>query len=111
MFDMILHILILAAVIFFLAESMRGVRIEGFGTAVSVAVVYSLVNFFLGTFLMLLTLPLMILTIGFFKLVINTFLLWLTDQMLDDFEIRDMGTTFILAVIITLTDTLLAAVF
>lgn len=111
MIDFILHILILAGVIFFVAESMRGVHIEGYGTAVLVAFVYSLINFFLGTFLALITLPLMILTIGLFKLVINTFLLWLTDQMIDDFEIEDMGTTFLLAVIITLTDTFLAAVF
>ena len=111
MLDMILHILILAGVIFFIAESMRGVRIDGFSTAVVVAIVYSLINFLLGTFLMVLTLPLIILTVGLFKLVINTFLLWLTDQMIDDFEIRDMGTTFLFAVIITLADTFLAVVF
>lgn len=111
MLDMILHILILAGVIFFIAESMRGVRIEGFSTAVVVAIVYSLINFFLGTFLMLLTLPLIILTVGLFKLVINTFLLWITDQMIDDFEIRDMGTTFLFAIIITLADTFLEVVF
>jgi len=111
MLDMILHILILAGVIFFIAQSMRGVRIDGFSTAVVVAIVYSLINFLLGTFLMVLTLPLIILTVGLFKLVINTFLLWLTDQMIDDFEIRDMGTTFLFAVIITLADTFLAVVF
>jgi putative membrane protein len=111
MFEILLHILILAGVILLVAESMRGVRIEGYGTAVTVAGVYSLINFFLGTLLMLLTLPLMILTVGLFKLVINTFLLWITDAMIDDFEIRDMGTTFILAIILTLADTFLAMVF
>lgn len=111
MFEILLHILILAGVILLVAESMRGVRIEGYGTAVMVAGVYSLINFFLGTLLMLLTLPLMILTVGLFKLVINTFLLWMTDAMIDDFEIKDMGTTFVLAVIITLADTFLAMVF
>jgi putative membrane protein len=111
MFEILLHILILAGVILLVAESMRGVRIEGYGTAVTVAGVYSLINFFLGTLLMLLTLPLLILTVGLFKLVINTFLLWITDAMIDDFEIRDMGTTFILAIIITLADTFLAMVF
>tara|TARA_R110002110_G_scaffold138946_3_gene325296 strand:+ start:212 stop:547 length:336 start_codon:yes stop_codon:yes gene_type:complete len=111
MFETLLHILILAGVILFVAEAMRGVRIEGYGTAVVVAVVYSLINFFLGTLLMLLTLPLIILTVGLFKIVINTFLLWLTDAMIDDFEIRDMGTTFLLAIVITLADTFLAMAF
>lgn len=106
--DFILHILILAAVIFFVAEGMRGVRIEGYGTAIVVALVYSIINIVLGTVLAILTLPLMIITIGLFKLVINSFLLWITDQMIDDFEIRDFGTTFVFAIIITLADTGLA---
>lgn len=109
--DFILHILVLAGIIFFVAEAMKGVHIEGFGTAVIVAFVYSLINIVLGTVLAILTLPLMILTIGLFKFVINTFLLWITDQMIEDFEIRDVGTTFILAIIITLADTALEFVF
>jgi putative membrane protein len=109
--DFILHILILAGVIFFVAESMRGVHIEGYGTAIIVALVYSLINIVLGTVLAILTLPLMIITVGLFKFVINSFLLWITDQMIDDFEIEDFGTTFLLAIIITLADTALAITF
>lgn len=109
--DFILHILILAAVIFFLAESMRGVHVEGYGTAIIVAFVYSLINIVLGTALAILTLPLMIITVGLFKLVINAFLLWITDAMIDDFEIKDFGTTFVFAIVITLADTGLAIIF
>ncbi len=109
--EFILHILILAGVIFFVAESMRGVHVEGYGTAIIVALVYSLINIVLGTALAILTLPLMIITIGLFKLVINAFLLWITDAMIDDFEIEDFGTTFVFAIVITLADTGLAIIF
>lgn len=109
--DLILHILILAGVIFFVAESMRRVHVEGYGTAIVVAVVYSIINFFLGTALAILTLPLMFITVGLFKIVINAFLLWITDQMIDDFEIEDFGTTFLFAIIITIADTALAFIF
>ncbi len=109
--DFVLHILVLAGVIFFVAESMKGVHIEGYGTAIVVAVVYSVINFVLGTALAILTLPLVILTVGLFKLVINTFMLWITDQMIDGFEIRDIGTTFIFAIIITVSDIILSMVF
>ena len=109
--DLILHILILAGVIFFVAESMKGVHIEGYGTAIIVAVVYSVINFFLGTALAILTLPLVFITVGLFKIVINAFLLWITDQMIDDFEIEDFGTTFIFAIVITIADTALSFVF
>ena len=109
--DLLLHIMLLAAGIFFVAESMKGVYIEGYGTAIVVAIVYSLINLVLGTALAILTLPLMFITIGLFKLVINAFLLWITDQMIDRFEIQDFGTTFVFAIIITLADTLLAIIF
>ena len=109
--DLILHILILAGVIFFVAESTRRVHVEGYGTAIVVAVVYSIINFFLGTALAILTLPLMFITVGLFKIVINAFLLWITDQMIDDFEIEDFGTTFLFAIIITIADTALAFIF
>ncbi len=109
--DFVLHILVLAGVIFFVAESMKGVHIEGYGTAIIVAVVYSLINIVLGTALAILTLPLVFLTVGLFKIVINAFLLWITDQMIDDFEISDIGTTFVFAIIITISDTILAMIF
>jgi putative membrane protein len=102
---LILHLLLLAGVIFAMARAMPGIHIAGYGTALLVAVIYGLINVTLGTLLKLLTIPFIIISIGVFLLLINTFLLWLTDQLLEDFEIEDMGTTFVAAVIITLADT------
>jgi putative membrane protein len=102
---LLLHLLLLAGVIFTLARAMPGIHIAGYGTALLVAVIYGLINVTLGTLLKLLTIPFIIISIGVFLLLINTFLLWLTDQLLEDFEIEDMGTTFVAAVIITLADT------
>jgi len=104
-------LLFLGGVIFFLAESLPGLRVEGYGTAIIVAVVYSLINVTLGTVLKFLSIPFVIITVGFFLIVINSFLLYLTDKILEDFEIEDMGTTFITAIIITLSDTLLSWIF
>ena len=102
---LILHLLLLAGVIFAMARAMPGIHIAGYCTALLVAVIYGLINVTLGTLLKLLTIPFIIISIGVFLLLINTFLLWLTDQLLEDFEIEDMGTTFVAAVIITLADT------
>ena len=109
--DLLLHILFLGGVIFLLAESLPGLRVEGYGTAIIVAIVYSLINVTLGTVLKFLSIPFVIITVGFFLIVINSFLLYLTDKILEDFEIEDMGTTFIAAIIITLSDTLLSWIF
>ena len=109
--DLILHVLLLGAVIFFIAEALPGISVDGFGTALVVAVVYSLINVFLGTVLKIISFPFIFITLGLFLLLINTFLLWLTDQLVDDFEIDDLGTTFVAAVIITLSDSALGWVF
>lgn len=107
MIELILHLLLLGLAIFFIAERLPGIYVRDYGTALGVAVVYGLINITLGTIFKILSIPLIVLTLGLFLLVINTFLLWLTDQLFDDFEIEDMGTTFIAAVLITIADSLL----
>ena len=106
-----MHFLLLGAVIFMLAETMPGMRVDGFGTAFLVAVVYGLINVTLGTVLKILSIPFIVISIGFFLFIINAFLLWITDELFEGFEIRDAGTTFIAAVIITLSDTALGWIF
>lgn len=102
-----LHALGLAAVIFLIAEFFPRIRCESYGTALLVAVVYSIANFLLFWILALLTLPLMLLSLGLFTFVINAVLLWLTDQLIDDFEIDGVGTTVGAAIVITLANVLL----
>jgi putative membrane protein len=111
MIDLILHLILLAVVIFFLARSLPGIYIDSFGTAVIVAIVYGLINITLGTVLKILSIPFIIISVGVFLLFINAFLLWLTDQLIEDFEIENVGTTFIAALVITLSDTLLGWIF
>ena len=111
MIHLILHFVLLGVVIYAIARNMRGIYVESYGTALGVAVVYGLINLTLGTVFKVLTIPLIVLTFGLFLLVINTFLLRLTDAMFDGFEIEDLGTTFIAAILITLADTLLGWIF
>ena len=66
-----------------------------------VAIVYGLPSYFLFWVIALITFIPMLLSFGLFGLVINTFLLWLTDQLLDDFEIRSLGMTFLMALLLT----------
>ncbi|XOV87879.1 MAG: phage holin family protein [Pseudomonadota bacterium] len=107
MIEVILHFLLLGLVIFMIAESLPGIYVENYGTALGVAIVYGLINITLGTVFKILAIPLILLTLGLFLLLINTFLLWLTDALFENFEIDNMGTTFVAAVLITIADTLL----
>jgi len=59
----------------------------GFFSAIGLAVVYGLISAVIGTLLRLLTLPLMVITIGLFEFVINAFLLLITDWLTDWLEV------------------------
>lgn len=107
MIDLILHCLLLGLVILLIAESMPGIYVAGYGTALGVAIVYGLINVTLGTVFKIMAIPLIVITLGLFMIVINTFLLWLTDALFEDFEIEGLGTTFVAAILITLSDTTL----
>ena len=101
------NILLLSAAIFVVAKAMPRIHIESLWTVVVVALVYSLINFLLGGLLTLLAFPLMFITFGLFKFVINALLLWITDKLITDFEIEDIPTTLIAALLITLIDSVL----
>ncbi len=105
------NILLLSAAIFIVAQIMPTIRIKSFWTAIIVAIVYSLINFLIGWLLVLLTLPFIIITFGLFKLVLNTFMLWVTDKLIEDFEIKGLGSTFIAALLITIIDSALKWLF
>ena len=111
MIELILHLLCLGAAILLISRILPGMHVDSYGTSVMVAIVYGLINVTLGFILKLLGLPFIIITLGIFLIIINTFLLWLTDQLLDDFEIEDIGTTFVAALLITIADTILAMIF
>ena len=103
----IINILLLSVAVFIVAQLLPKIYLKSYGTAVIVALVYSLFSFLFGWIFMLLTLPLMIFTLGLFKFVINAFLLWLTDQLISDFEIRGFGTLLLGAFLITVIDYIL----
>ncbi|KAA3614793.1 MAG: phage holin family protein [Calditrichaeota bacterium] len=105
------NVLLLSITIFAVAKFLPNIRIKNFITAIIVAVVYSIINFFIGWLLVLLSLPVMFLTLGLFTFVINAFLLWVTDQLIEDFEIKNFSTTLLAAFLITVISTLLKWIF
>ena len=101
MVRLIIDVLVTAGLLYALASALPGVRLKSYGTAVIVALVYGLLNYFLFWLIALIAFIPMLLSLGLFGLVINTFLLWLTDKLIDDFEIDSVRTTLIMAVLLT----------
>lgn len=102
MLRLIIDVLATAGLLLVLASALPGVRLKSYGTAVVVALVYGLLNFFLGTLIgWILFIP-MFLSLGLLGLVINALMLWLTDKLIEDFEIDSVKTTLIMAVLLTI---------
>ena len=76
----------------------------GFGSAVLVAFVYGVIKALLWKLLVILSFPLVLLTLGLFIFVINAFLLWLTDKLVRRLEVRSFGTLIVAAFLLSVLD-------
>jgi putative membrane protein len=79
-----------------------GIRLESFYIALIVAVLLGLVNAVIRPVLILLTLPVTILTLGFFILVINALLFWFVASFVDGFTVGGFWAAFFGAVVYSL---------
>ena len=110
MLRLIIDVLVTSGLLYALALALPGVRLKSYGTAVTVALVYGLLNYFLFWLIALIAFIPMLLSFGLFGLVINAFLLWLADKLIDDFEIDSVGMTLLMAVLLTVGKILLRAI-
>jgi putative membrane protein len=94
----------------FLAVSklLPGFRIGSFGTALVVSAVYSILHvvlhFILFEVLWILTIIPIILTLGLIFFVVNAVILWLTDKVVQDFNIDSTAALIVAAVLLTIVN-------
>jgi putative membrane protein len=108
---LVLHLVVLTATVLLLARFLPSVRVKSVGAAILVAVVFSLLNFFLGWFIRAVLFVPAVLTLGllflFVPLIVNTVMLWLTDKLIRTFAIETMGGLLTSAAVITAVNWLL----
>ena len=90
---LLLRIFITALLVMGIAYLMKGVIVDEFTTALIVAIVLGLLNFFVKPILVLFTLPITFFTLGLFLLVINTIMIELCDYFIDGFRINSSTIT------------------
>jgi putative membrane protein len=100
--------LLSAAAFLGVSKLLPGFRIGSFGTALVVAAVYSalyvVLHFILFRILWILTIPLVILTLGIIFFVVNAVILWLTNKLVEDFAIDTTATLLMAAVLLTIAN-------
>jgi putative membrane protein len=87
---------------------LRGIAYGGDGwTLVVAAAVFTVVNAWVKPIVTLLSIPFIVVTLGFFLFVINIVMLYMTDWLVPDFEIRGFGWGAAAALIVSVVNGLL----
>ncbi len=84
------------------AYLLPGVHVDGFTTALVVALVLGIINAIIKPVLVILTLPINILTLGLFTLVINALLVLLTAAIVPGFKVDGFWWALIFGVVLSL---------
>lgn len=97
----IVYLLLSAGSLTLIARFLPGFHLRNYGHALLAALVYGVLQTLLSGILGVIAFIPLILTFGLFVFVINAFLLFLTDKLLEGFEIENLTTTLIGAVALT----------
>ncbi len=77
----------------------------------AVALMLGLLNAFIRPVLLLLSLPFIIFTLGFFILIVNTLLFWFVSNLVPGFEVSGFWQAFFAALIVSIVNWALSSVF
>ena len=114
LFRVLIAWLLSAAAFLGISKLLPGFRIGSYSTALVVAAVYSLLHivlhFILFKIFWILTIPLVILTLGIIFFVVNAVILWLTNKLIEDFDIDSTATLLIAAVLLTVANWIIRVV-
>ena len=99
--------LIMALAAFITAYLLPGVNVNGFANAMLVAAIIAILNATLWPLLVLVSLPAILLTLGFFLLVLNAFIILLVDWILKDFRVDGFWWALLFSVIMSLISSFL----
>ena len=67
-------------------------------------IVLSLVNLLIRPMLIILTIPLNLITLGFFTLIINTWMIMLTSGLLPGFYVPGFGVAFLVSIMVSMVN-------
>ncbi|MDP2686480.1 MAG: phage holin family protein [Aequorivita sp.] len=104
---LILRLLLTALAVVVLAKILPGVAVEGYGSAIIVAIVIALLRFIVQPILVLLTLPITIITLGLFLLIINAVIIMMADYFVGGFNVASIWWALLFSLLLSLFQSIL----
>lgn len=93
------------------AALLRGVRYDTWGSLIAAALLLGILNAFVRPVLLILSAPLILLSLGLFVFVVNALMLYWVPTFVPGFHVDGFGTAFWGAIVISLISWLLSAFF
>jgi putative membrane protein len=104
----LVHWLVVTLAILMSPYVISGIHLAGPGAALAAAAVLGVLNVLVRPIIILFTLPLTILSLGFFLVIINSFMLYMTAWIVGGFSFDTFWSAFWLGLLISLATTVLA---
>lgn len=108
--NLIVRVLLTAIAVVLLAKLLPGVAVEGFTSAIVVAIVIGLLNVFVKPILVILTLPITVVTLGLFLLVINAGIILLADNFIEGFTVTGFWVALLFSLLLSFLQSILFSV-
>ena len=102
MLSFLAHLILSAGLLLLMAHFVRGVQIEGWGSALIGALVLGFVNAVVRPVMVMLTFPLTVITLGLFLWVINALMLWLMAALVPGVRVQGFGPALMGSLVLTL---------
>lgn len=89
----------------------HGIRYDTAASLIAAALLLGILNAFLRPIVLLLSLPLILLTLGLFILVVNALMLYLVPGIVNGFHVDSFGSAFWGAIVVSIVSWILSAFF
>jgi putative membrane protein len=99
--NFLIKTLIVAAAVVLASYVLPGVSVKRFTTALLVALVLSLLNFFVKPILVIFTLPITVITLGLFLFIINAVVILLAGKLVTGFRVDSIGWALLFSVLLS----------
>lgn len=106
---LLLKLLVSSLAVFMVAYVLNGVHLDGFPSAVLLAIILGLLNTFLKPVLVIFTIPFTILTFGLFLLVINAVIILIAANLMPGFSVDGFFTALLFSILVSLVTWFLEA--
>ena len=111
MIKWLLQLTVPAASVLITAYLLPGVDVRSFGHAILVALTLGFLNLFVKPVLEILTIPITLLTLGFFLIILDALMVLAAASLLDGFSVRNIGWAILFAFIVSFVSALLNSLF